>query len=97
MSTWWPWSDPTPAPAVGRVVLTDAGLDALSWRSRCLEADAVLRAAFVRYGRWVPLDVVLDAHNILTPPKPLHLRPAVPPVPVVPGPLYPARPGRWDG
>ncbi|MEV0899257.1 hypothetical protein [Actinoplanes sp. NPDC049802] len=83
MSAWWPWSagsEDAPVPA-------DPSLDLATvltehnerWRDRALKADRLLIDAFHRYGRWVPVDVVLDAHNILQPPPPL--RPAVPVIP----------------
>lgn len=68
------------SPAPEPVELTEAGMQALVWQSRAVEAHRIARDALARYGSYtVPADVLLDVMNAVVPPKPL--RPAVPVIP----------------
>lgn len=70
----------SPAPEPTAVELTEAGMQALVWQSRAVEAHRIARDALARYGsHTVPSDVLLDVMNAVVPPKPL--RPAVPVIP----------------
>lgn len=86
---WWPWSDDgkddsdaaSPAPEPPGLELTEVlAQHNERWRARALAADDILLAGLRQHGRWVPVDVLLDARNALRPPPSLR-----PPAPVVPG------------